>query len=334
MKVFLCGLALLWSGASLPALAQQSELDTATAMPAALAQGGTQDVAPQGQNVAQQGQTAAPQSQNIPPQQVNRSALGVKPGAEALQNKDFYQNDGYLHPFRRMARFVAEDQERIWTSPFRTKKSDAKYWLIFGGATATLIAFDARIERNAPSPTWLVDLGTKGSYLGAAYTLIPISAGLYFLGSTAGSQKFRETGLLSFEALANTEMTAEVIKVIADRQRPLDDGGNGHFFESNDRLNASFPSGHAINTFALASVFAHEYHNKTWVKVLAYGYAGTVVLSRLIAKQHFAGDTMAGGAMGWFIGDYVYAKRHNPDVDKQTAIQKFLAHVQIGGRLY
>lgn len=179
-----------------------------------------------------------------------------------------------------------------------------------------------------------MDLGTKGSYLGAAYTLIPISAGLYFLGSTAGSQKFRETGLLSFEALANTEMTAEVIKVIADRQRPLDDGGNGHFFESNDRLNASFPSGHAINTFALASVFAHEYHNKTWVKVLAYGYAGTVVLSRLIAKQHFAGDTMAGGAMGWFIGDYVYAKRHNPDVDKQTAIQKFLAHVQIGGRLY
>jgi membrane-associated phospholipid phosphatase len=328
MKALLCGLALLWCGASLPALAQQPERDVAT--PAARPQQETEDV----QHVAQQARTAAPQSQTSTSQQANCSALGVKTGNEALQNKDFYQKDGYLHPFRRMARFVAKDQERIWTSPFHTKKSDGKYWLIFGGATATLIAFDARIERNAPSPTWLVDLGTKGSYLGTAYTLIPISAGLYFLGSKAGSQKLRETGLLSFEALANTEMTAEVIKVIADRQRPLEDRGNGHFFESNDRLNASFPSGHAINTFALASVFAHEYHNKTWVKVLAYTYAGTVVVSRLIAKQHFSGDTMAGGAMGWFIGDYTYVKRHNPDVDKHAAIQKFLAHVQINGPLY
>jgi membrane-associated phospholipid phosphatase len=326
MKEFLFGFALLYVGAGLPAFGQAPAQDAGA--PATAPQDTTQNVA------QDQDQSAPPQPQTSTPQQANRSApLGIKPGTEALQNKDFYQNDGYLHPFRRMARFVAKDEERIWTSPFHTKKSDIKYWAIFGGATATLIAFDARIQRNAPSPSWLVDLGTKGSYLGSAYTLIPISAGFYFLGSRAGSQHFRETGLLSFEALADAEITAEVIKVIADRQRPLQDGGNGYFFQSNDRLNASFPSGHSINTFALASIFAHEYQHKTWVKVVAYTYATTVALARLAANRHFPGDTLAGGAMGWFIGDYVYAKRHNPDVDKRTAIQKILAHVSIGGAL-
>jgi membrane-associated phospholipid phosphatase len=329
MKAFLVVFTLLWVEAGLPAFAQEPAADAATAEAA------PQDTTP---NVAEnQDQGAAPHSQTPAPPQTPTpqvpNALGVTPGTQALQNKDFYQNDGYLHPFRRMAGFVAKDQERIWTSPFHTKKSDVKYWAIFGGATAALIAFDARIQRNAPSPPWLVHLGTQGSYLGTAYTLIPISAGFYFIGSKAGSQKFRETGLLGFEALADAEITSEIIKVIADRQRPLDDGGNGHFFESNDRMNASFPSGHSINTFALASIFAHEYHNKTWVKVLAYTYATTVALSRLAANQHFPGDTLAGAAMGWFIGDYVYARRHNPDVDKQTVVQKVLAHVGIAGSL-
>ena len=32
--------------------------------------------------------------------------------------------------------------------------------------------------------------------------------------------------------------------------------------------------------------------------------------------------------MGWFIGDYVYAKRHNPDLDgKPSLSEKILDHV-------
>jgi hypothetical protein len=40
---------------------------------------------------------------------------------------------------------------------------------------------------------------------------------------------------------------------------------------------------------------------------------------------------MAGGAMGWFVGDYVYARRHNPDLDKKTTAEKLLSHIRIGG---
>jgi membrane-associated phospholipid phosphatase len=79
-------------------------------------------------------------------------------------------------------------------------------------------------------------------------------------------------------------------------------------------------------------VFAHEYRKTWWAKVLAYSCAVTVVGARLAARRHFPGDVVAGGAMGWFIGDYVYAKRHNPELDrKQSLVQSVLAHVQIGG---
>src|SRR5215472_19213760 len=63
----------------------------------------------------------------------NQSVLQVKPGTEALKDKDFYKESGYRHPFRRMPRFVLIDQKRIWTSPFHTSKKDAKWWAIFGG---------------------------------------------------------------------------------------------------------------------------------------------------------------------------------------------------------
>ena len=313
------------SAQNTPATAAESEQP-----PTPQAQTGQQS-APQ----VQPQQQGAPQNQPAGGKQANRSVLGVKPGTEALKEKDLYEKTGYLHPFRRMPKFVLVDQKRIWTSPFHTSKKDAKWWAIFGGATGVLIAFDERIQKNAPSPPWLVHLGTDGSYLGAAYTLIPISAGFYFIGSKTGNERFRESGLLAFETLINTTIVEQVLKVTLDRERPLDGTGEGRFFHAPNRINSSFPSGHSISTFGIASVFAHEYSHTTWVKVLAYTYAGTVALSRLAANRHFPSDTLAGGAMGWFIGDYVYGRRHNPDLDKkQTAAQKILDHVRIGGPVF
>jgi len=77
------------------------------------------------------------------------------------------------------------------------------------------------------------------------------------------------------------------------------------------------------------SIFAHEYPHKLWVKILVYAYAGGVVGARLAANMHFPGDVMAGGAMGWFVGDFVYGKRHNSQLDKPTITRKILDHLQI-----
>lgn len=281
---------------------------------------------------------AAPTDQNQPPaneqgQSRDRSLIRPAPGPEVIKPKDYEGATGYLHPFSRMARFVVQDQKAIWTAPFHTSKQNAKWWFIFGGATGALIATDKYVSKNAPNTAWLKQAGTDVSYLGDPYTLLPIAAGFYFGGTAFGSDHFRETGLLTFEALADVTVVQLALKSVFDRQRPTEGHGNGEFEGSSSvRYNSSFPSGHSIETFALASVFAHEYPHKLWVKILAYSYAAGVVGARLASNRHFPGDVMAGGAIGWFVGDYTYGKRHNPGLDKKPTItQRIMDHVRIGG---
>jgi membrane-associated phospholipid phosphatase len=278
---------------------------------------------------ADQDQAPADQIQPSP----YRSALKPAPGQQVIKPKDYQDSSGYFHPFTRMARFVLEDQKAIWTSPFHTQAKDVKFWLIFGGSTGALIGTDKYVSKNAPNNSTLHTLGSDVSYLGVAYTLLPITAGFYFGGTKFHDDHFRETGLASFEALADVTLVELVLKSVFDRQRPLEGHGNGEFEASTSpRYNSSFPSGHAIETFALASVVAHEYPHTLWVKVLAYSYAGGVVGARLAANQHFPGDVMAGGAIGWFVGDYVYGKRHNPELDKRPNFaQSVIDHVRLGG---
>ena len=280
-----------------------------------------------GQPPAAAGQHAAPAA----PQTANRSVTKPKPAGQVIKPKDYSDASGYWHPFARMPRYILEDQKAIWTSPFHSSKGDAKYWLIFCGATGALIATDKYVSKNAPNPSWLQTLGSDVSYLGEWYTLMPISAAFYFGGTAMHKDHFREAGLLSFEALAGATITGEVLKAIFDRARPLEGNGNGQFWAStSSRVNSSFPSGHAFSTFAVASIFAHEYRHTTWVKVLAYSYAGGVVGARLAANKHFPGDVLAGGAIGWFIGDYVYGKRHNPALDKPGVTEKIFDHIRLG----
>jgi membrane-associated phospholipid phosphatase len=279
-------------------------------------------------------QEPQPQSVQPPERTANRSTIAVKPGGEAIKNKDLWEATGIFHPFVRMPKYILQDQKAIWTSPFHTKKEDVKWWLILGTATGTLIALDKHIQKTAPDTPTLRTVGADTSNLGAAYTLIPIGAMFYLAGSAKQSEHFRETGMMMFETLVNTTLVELIIKSATNRERPLEGDGRGRFFHGNSVWNASFPSGHAINTFGMASIFAHEYPNKLWVKLLAYGYAGAIVGARLAADKHFPSDVVAGGAMGWFIGDYVYARRHNPELDKKPLAQKILEHIRIGPAPY
>jgi membrane-associated phospholipid phosphatase len=278
--------------------------------------------------------TTAPavDQQSKTPTQADRSVLDVKPGEKAIKNKDLWEQSGYFHPFMRMPKFVISDQVAIWTSPFHTKKEDVKWWLIWGGATGALVATDKWTVKQLPNTNGQRRIGTYTSNLGAAYSLVPISAGFYFVGSAFKNERFRETGLLGFETLIDTTIVETVIKAATHRARPLEGDGKGHFWDSSGSTwNASFPSGHAINTFALASIFAHQYRHTIIVPITAYSLAGLVVGARVAAQKHFPGDVMAGAAMGWFIGDYVYGKRHNPELDEKKPISwRIMDHFHIG----
>lgn len=275
-------------------------------------------------------QYAAPEKSQ---DEAKRSTLEVKPGSPAIKPKDVWNATGFLHPFVRMPKYILQDQVAIWTSPWRTTRKDLKWWAISGAATAALIATDQYSVKQLPNSSGQVSVSTWASRLGSAYSLVPVSAGFYLIGTARHNDRFRETGLICFEALIDSNLTVEAIKLVAGRARPLESDGRGHFEDSpNGRWHSGFPSGHAINSWAMASVVAHQYPRPRIIPIMAYALASTVVIARVGARRHFPGDVLAGSAMGWFIGDYLYGKRHNRGLDRRaSAAQKILDHIRIGG---
>jgi membrane-associated phospholipid phosphatase len=124
----------------------------------------------------------------------------------------------------------------------------------------------------------------------------------------------RETGFLELEALADTFLIYTPMQFIAGRQRPGEGNGHGDFFKHR-AINTSFPGGHAMFTWAMATVVAHEYSQK-WVQVLSYTAAFAVTASRFLARDHWASDMWVGTALGMGIGTWVYHTHCDPSLSE------------------
>ncbi len=203
---------------------------------------------------------------------------------------------------RKLVGNILLDQKQIWTSPFHMHSGDAKWWIGFGAATAALIATDRRSSNALENSKGQVSIGNTLSRIGTSYTLLPVVAGFYTFGVFGEDPKAREVGVLGAEALLDGLIVSSVLKPIAGRNRPNAADERGNFFDGG----MSFPSGHAIESWALASVISYEYGHTKLVPIIACGLAGVVSVARFTAQQHYASDIVAGGAIGWFIGRYVW----------------------------
>jgi membrane-associated phospholipid phosphatase len=246
----------------------------------------------------------------------------VQPAASAAQNGE--EHGARLH-WRQLPKNILLDQKTIWTSPLHIQKKDAKWWLIFGGATAALIATDANTSKQLPNSSEQVSVSIWTSRFGAEYTLIPLAATFYIGGKLGDNPRARDTARLGIEALADAEITVNILKTVTQRPRPTEKDGQGHFWDGGD----SFPSGHAINSWALATIVAHEFPRPRIIPITAYGLATVVIASRFAGRRHFASDAVLGAGMGYFIGEYVYHKHHGPDRSKTRAVASWLlTHAQ------
>src|SRR6266702_6083329 len=196
---------------------------------------------------------------------------------------------------------IVFDQEEIFTSPFHANRHNALEWLLPTAAMGGLIAADTHIANAFENSRGQVRWGGRVSNIGASYTLIPIVAGSYVYGAWRDNAKAREIGVLGTESLLDDLILAGVLKEAFRRNRP-DEKDPGDFWGGG----TSFPSGHAIQVWSIASLLAHEYKHKPIIAVTAYSLAGIVSASRIAARKHFASDVVTGGTMGWFIGRYVY----------------------------
>lgn len=206
------------------------------------------------------------------------------------------------------ANFMA-DQKNFWTSPLRLRIDDARWLLPVAGAIAVTTLSDTDIERKLPTDASFIRQSKSFSNYGAAaYAGLVGSA--YLWSRATHNDHLRETAVLSGEAAIDTLGVSEFAKYLAGRSRPLEGDGTGAFRVGG----SSFPSIHAADAFAIATVVAHEYPGP-FTQFLAYGSAAAIGAARVTGRQHFASDVLVGGALGWFIGRQVY-RAHSKDEDR------------------
>ena len=207
---------------------------------------------------------------------------------------------------------LAQDQKTIWTSPFKAKIEDLNWLVPVAGITAGLINADSELSSRISLTNAFVRHSGTISNAGLALTVAG-GGGLYFLGRLHGDDHQRETGILTIEAMTNSLIVVEGLKLFTQRERPTDAGGQGRFWKAGSPWNSSFPSTHAMLMWSAAGVLAHEYPSRL-TAVLAYGLASAVSAARVASRDHFPSDVFVGSTLGWFIGRQVYAAHHDAEL--------------------
>jgi membrane-associated phospholipid phosphatase len=150
----------------------------------------------------------------------------------------------------------------------------------------------------------------SGSHSSLGMEIFP--AAFYAIGLARRDTYAQHTVLLAGEAVLDSEILTSVIKDVDRRFRPASIPPGGDFSSSwfqetrGSYLGGvgSFPSGHAIAAFSVATVFAQRYPNPRWHVWLAYGLASLVGFSRLSLQSHFTSDVFAGAALGFAIAHF------------------------------
>ena len=223
-------------------------------------------------------------------------------GNAAAQHSE--RQPGLVH---RSVKRILEDQKGIYLSPF--EPSHLKYDAILLAGTAAFLVTDRHIENNLPGDHYRFYSDSSNiAIAGLSGTL----GGLWLYGIKGNHPHARETGELELETLVNTFLVYAPMQFIAARQRPGEGNGHGDFLR-HSMINTSFPGGHAMFTWAMATVVAHEY-SQPWVRVLTYSAAFTVTLTRFLARDHWASDMWVGTGLGLGIGTFTFHQHCDQDL--------------------
>jgi len=212
---------------------------------------------------------------------------------------------------------IVHDQAEIWKFPWGV--AHGRHWkpaLAFTVATAGLVELDPHdtpyFRRTQTFSGFNSTFSSLNTGLGEG--LFPVA---FFLAGRARKDVYEEkTALLAGQALADAEILSEIMKNVNRRLRPIQIPPNGDFahtwFKAGGGIlinRGSFPSGHAIGAFAMATVIAERYRQHHWVPWVAYGLATAVGFSRVTLQAHFPSDIFAGAVLGYAISHYVVLRK-------------------------
>lgn len=106
--------------------------------------------------------------------------------------------------------------------------------------------------------------------------------------------------LVIITLVCSDQLSSSVIKPIVDRARPCHEVNGVRKVEQVNLLvhcgsGRSFPSSHAVNNFAVATIFAFFYRKWMWA---FFSWAAIVALSRTAVGVHYPSDIIAGALLG------------------------------------
>lgn len=205
------------------------------------------------------------------------------------------------------------DQKPIWLFPVRAAQGKhIKPALAFVLATAGLVALDPHTAPYFRRTDDFIDFNRvfSGRNTALANTIFPLS--FYAVGLARKDKYAQNTALLVGEAVLDAQFLTLIMKNTSRRWRPSDISPYGDFshtwFKSHGRVisgRGSFPSGHTITAFSMATIFAERYKRHRWVPWVAYPLAGLIGFSRVSLQSHFPSDVFAGAVLGYSISRFV-----------------------------
>ncbi len=205
------------------------------------------------------------------------------------------------------------DQREIWTV-FPVQLAKGHHWLpvlATAGGTAGLIYADPHIMPWVRSHQGNLDdfNDVFDAYISTG-EVAAIPASLLAVGYVRHDPYQVSTALLCADAYADGAMVDLATKAITRRERPSDVPAGkpftGTFFSGNESpfKGSSFPSGHAVGAFSVATVVARRYSNHRWVPWTVYGFATVIGLSRISDEAHFPSDVFLGSVIGYTVARY------------------------------
>jgi membrane-associated phospholipid phosphatase len=222
------------------------------------------------------------------------------------------------YTLRNLTRDFLKDAGQIWSYPVHIQARDLLPIAALATVTGLLVANDESIYRGFKTyhdnHRWVRAAGpvvTEMGSWGAVGT-----AGVFLgVGLISGDKRSTETAVLAANAMLQSEILVTFLKGLFGRQRPEFAGGVDHWSGPEGLLKLfgrgkageydSFPSGHAITAFSLATVLAMQYRTSVWVPILSYTVATGVGLSRVTESKHWLSDVLVGSVLGYVVGRLV-----------------------------
>src|SRR6266446_8067264 len=196
----------------------------------------------------------------------------------------FLPRDGFPEDGRRTMDSFAKNLGANFVGVF--SKDNLGPFLIGASVTGAGSFFDKRIATQYGTNSGGL-LANPGSTAGGASVMLPLVGGMFLAGRFAHSDTFRAATYDMAQAFIVTATYTEVLKRAVGRPRPdLSD-------------NRSFPSGHASNAFALATV--------------------AIGVARMQKNVHNLSDVLAGATLGYVVGRTVV--RHDGTPQRKAHFQ-------------